>query len=325
MPDLGELTRVPVRQAFPDEARDFTPWLARSENLALIGTILGIDLEVEATEVRVGPFRADIHARSGDDVVVIENQFGATDHDHMGKLLVYAAGLGAQTMVWIAERFTDQHRATLDWLNNGTGDETAFFGLEIELWAIDASRPAPRFNVVCKPNNWVKANRAAVTGAGVLHLRFWEAFASELINRGLSLRTGPPQARNWLNVALGRAGFVVSLSRIVPSDELRCQLYIDVPQVSVAFEELQASRGVIESILGECEWVSKPGQHARSIEQRRTADLTDQEGWPAQIAWLIDRAVAFSDLFGPLTRGLDLSKPQADDHATDSVGGGAVP
>jgi hypothetical protein len=51
--NLGRLERVELRDIWLSEASDFTPWHARKEKL-------GIDLELEAQERPVGPFRADI-------------------------------------------------------------------------------------------------------------------------------------------------------------------------------------------------------------------------------------------------------------------------
>ncbi len=61
----------------------FTPWLALEENISLLGNALGIELEVESTEVAAGPYSADILGRDSatGDYVVIENQLGRTDHD----------------------------------------------------------------------------------------------------------------------------------------------------------------------------------------------------------------------------------------------------
>src|SRR6266550_2845143 len=155
-PVLGRLQRVELRDIWVSEATAFTPWLARKENLEVLGETLGIDLELEAQERRVGPFRADILCKDigTGNWVLIENQLERTDHAHLGQLLTYASGLKAVTIVWIAHHFTDEHRATLDWLNAITDEEFQFFGLEIELWRIGSSSPAPKFNIVSKPNDW---------------------------------------------------------------------------------------------------------------------------------------------------------------------------
>ena len=125
------------------------PWLAREENLALLGETLGLELELEAVEQGVGPFRADIVCRDtvSNSRVLVENQLQGTDHRHLGQIFTYAAGLDAVTVVWIAARFTDEHRAALDWLNEITDQRVNFFGLEIELWRIGGSPLAPKFNV----------------------------------------------------------------------------------------------------------------------------------------------------------------------------------
>src|SRR5437588_9064318 len=75
---------------------------------------------------------------------------------HLGQLLTYAAGLDAVTIIWIAEKFTEEHRAALDWLNAVTSEKINFFGLEIELWRIGSSPMAPKFNAVSKSNDWTK-------------------------------------------------------------------------------------------------------------------------------------------------------------------------
>ena len=118
--NLGIFEKVDIRALWPHEAADFTPWLAKNENLRLLGDAIGIELKVKNTEVSVGPYSADIVAEDvncGDDVV-IENQLGKTNHDHLGKLITYAANLDAKTLVWIAPDFTDEHRRAVDWLNN---------------------------------------------------------------------------------------------------------------------------------------------------------------------------------------------------------------
>ena len=55
----GRLQSVSAREVWADEAIDFTPWLALDDNIALLSETIGIELEVEATEKNVGPFKAD--------------------------------------------------------------------------------------------------------------------------------------------------------------------------------------------------------------------------------------------------------------------------
>ncbi len=147
---LGRLESVDLRTTWTSEWNDFTPWLAKPENLKLLAETVGLDLEFESVEKNVGPFRADILCKDTLDNswVLIENQLERTDHTHLGQLLTYAAGLETVTIIWIAQRFTEEHRATLHWLNEITSDRFAFFGLEIELWKIGNSPVAPKFNVV---------------------------------------------------------------------------------------------------------------------------------------------------------------------------------
>ena len=140
--------RVELRDIWSHEAQDFTPWLA--QNLVFLAEALGMDLELEATEKRVGDFRADIVCLNKIDNsrVVIENQLEKSNHQHLGKILTYAAGLDAAAIVWIASELRDEHRETLDWLNKSTHAALQFFGVELAVFQITDSPYAPEFTVV---------------------------------------------------------------------------------------------------------------------------------------------------------------------------------
>ena len=148
MHEFDRFRRVQLRDIWPHEARDFTPWLA--ENLVFLAEALGMDLELEATEKRVGDFRADIVCRNKTDnsCVVIENQLEKSNHQHLGKILTYAAGLEAATIIWITEKFRPEHRGVLNWLNKNTSAALQFFGVEIAIIQIADSPYAPVFTVV---------------------------------------------------------------------------------------------------------------------------------------------------------------------------------
>jgi len=175
MNSLGTLTKVDLREVWQSESANFTPWLASEENIGILGETIAMELEVEAMEKKIGPFRADILCKDTDtgNWVLVENQLDPTDHKHLGQLLAYAAGLHAVTIVWVAAISTDEHRATLDWLNEITDDRFQFFGLEIQLWKIDNSPVAPKFNIVSKPNNWSRSVSQANS-----------SFSSSVVDRG---------------------------------------------------------------------------------------------------------------------------------------------
>ena len=156
MPDLGILKTINLRMQWEHEEEDFTPWL--SKNLTLLNKVLNMDLEYDDDHVKVGRYECDLLCRDRDDdsYVVIENQLAEFDHDHLGKALVYTAGLNAHTIIWIAENFTNEHLNTLNWLNESTLDCFQFFGVQLEVVQVDDSLYAPKFNIIAMPNNWMR-------------------------------------------------------------------------------------------------------------------------------------------------------------------------
>ncbi len=165
-PSLAKIERVDLREAWPNEARDFTPWLAA--NITELGEALGMDLELQEIEASVGGYSLDVLATDPNQnrPVIIENQLEATNHDHLGKLLTYAAGYDANVVVWLTREFRDEHRQALDWLNQRTGEDTQFFGVVVELWRIGNSPYAPHFKTVATPNEWGKKTAAKSRATG---------------------------------------------------------------------------------------------------------------------------------------------------------------
>ena len=229
MVDIAKLTEVPLREVWPNEAAGFTPWLA--ENLDGLSESLGIDLELVQQEAPVGSFSVDILAKDVNEnrSVVIENQLEATNHDHLGKVLTYAAGYNADVMVWVVREFRDEHRQALDWLNQRTGTETEFYGVVVRAVKIDSSRPAYVFNVVARPNqvrkSRVNTTSGEVTEAQELRRQFFQRVADKLSNHyGDGHRAARPQS--WLDFRTGVTGVRCRVS--VGYGQARTALYIDV-------------------------------------------------------------------------------------------------
>jgi hypothetical protein len=200
---LGRLQQVSAREVFGHESLAFTPWLAEEENLQMLSEALNIPLELQGQEQWVGAFRADILARNTetDGLVLIENQLEKTDHCHLGQIITYAAGLEANTIVWIAESFTPEHRTALDWLNKNTAAVLQFFAVQIEVWKIGESAPAPKFEVVAKPNDWAQAIQQGVKRTRVNPEQIRQLLDAEpgLSGRKIADRLGcsPTTAAKW--------------------------------------------------------------------------------------------------------------------------------
>ena len=303
---ISRLEPEDLRTVWADEAQHFTPWLAQSENLALLGEALGLTLEPHGTEQAVGGFSADILCRrldgGSDDEswVVIENQYGPTNHDHLGKLLTYAAGLNARTVVWIAEKFRDEHRTALELLNASTTQEYAYFGIEIELLRIDGSRPAPRFNIVVQPNDWAKTAQASTGDGGELttnrqmQLEFWTGFR-ELMDSESSLACGRPRPWAYMGHGTGISGILVLSvfsTRNTPLNsmsigELRVQLKFSGGSAQAMYEQLAVSSDDIERESGQkYTWHDQTGGTRPRVFVQRDADVEDRDQWPEYHAWL---------------------------------------
>lgn len=311
---LGRLQPVDLRSIWTSEAGDFTPWLAQEENLTLLGETIGLDLELEGTEQNVGPFRADIVCKdtATNSWVLIENQLERTDHSHLGQLITYAAGLNAVTIVWIADRFTEEHRAALDWLNEVTIPDVNFFGLEVELWRIGSSPAAPKFNVASKPNDWVKTvtasrERGELTDTQRWQLAYWTTLMELVARDGNAIRPRKPQPQVWMDFAVGRTGFSLQAVAHAPDQNVRVSLSVTVPEAKAFFKQLYADKAAIEAEIGAAlTWQENPTKKTSYISiYRFNCDPTDETSWPEQHRWLLSTLEAFHRVFAPRIKQLD--------------------
>lgn len=320
--NLGRLQKVELREAWTSESSDFTPWLATEENLKLLGETIGIELELESQEKEVGQFRADILCKdtANNNWVLIENQLERTDHSHLGQLITYAAGLNAVTIVWIAEHFTEEHRAALDWLNERTDEKINLFGLEIELWQIGDSPVAPKFNIISQPNDWSRTVQQAAAGSGEIsehrqfQLRFWTAFREYMELKKSFIRCQKPLAQSWNNSAIGKSGFhlgsVISIWNSQTNSkgpEIRVDLYMNSPNAKQEFAALEKQKEAIEKALGfPLTWHNLENKAACRLNTRQDADFLNQQLWPQQFEWLRQRLEIMHKVFSPIIKNLKI-------------------
>ena len=271
-----ELNEVDMRSLWPHEAHDFTPWLAN--HLEHLSQTVGIPMELEGTEVSVGPFSADILARDpSDNRILIENQLEYTDHTHLGQALTYLAGLEAQTVIWIARGFQNPHLSAIRWLNEHTTDPFAFFAVQVKVLRIgqDSSSPMSlRFEVLEKPNEWdreVRARRAGSDRSAVhdLYHDFWVHYG-ELYPADISWRTG----RRHSNVYHPIEGLLVSQ-----------YLATSAGGVGIYIAEFVRKGSPLDDETAQLAERSKAILETSGVESSWQCDLQDRTNWQGIADW----------------------------------------
>ena len=323
--NLGRLERVELRDCWEREDSDFTPWLGSEDNIALLGEAIGLELEVQQEEASVGPFRADILCKDtvSGELVIIENQLARTDHSHLGQTLTYAAGLDAVTIIWIAARFTEEHRAALDWLNRISHEDFRFFGIEIEVWRIGDSAPAPKFNLVAKPNDWSKTvrenagRRGALTAGEKAQVAYWSGFGAFLDKRGAKFKPPKPYPSNWMQWGLGRTGG--SLQAVVNAKEVHVGVDLNSRDHPTWFPKLIADKNEIEADLGfSFDWQKKAGNKWSTLRVRMKTNTRAPDSWPAAFAWMLKHMEAVDRVFRLRIKDLDDS-PLPDEAGSEGA------
>ncbi len=293
--NIGRFTKVPLREIWKHEALDFTNWLALDENLELLADTLGLTLVSAQTEVSVGNFSVDILAEDDNgDKIIIENQLEPTNHDHLGKLITYASGLGAETIVWVVSQAREEHAQAITWLNEKTNEDANFFLIEIEAWRIDDSSPAPRFNVIAKPNEWaktVKQSRSGTNTISDLKLKQQEFFnklreaGTEKSKYVKSWQTPRPQ--HWYNIKIGSSR--AKLAALINSRDSYVGVELYVHEDKELFANLMMQKDQIESKLGfQLDWRELPDKKASRALIKRKGDFEDEDFQSVLIEWMLE-------------------------------------
>jgi hypothetical protein len=266
------------------------------DNADVLADALGIEIELTAAEHPVGAFSLDLVGRdlTHDCPLIVENQLNATDHDHLGKLITYAAGADAGTVVWVAPEFRDEHRAALDWLNRLGSDRVRFFGVRPGAIRI-AGQPAvaPDFVLAVQPNDWSASQSVATRASETDRTKMLRAFWSSYIDRQHAIHPDwsprgrkQPTGQHYLNYP-STLGWRGHYGVVAARNFLRSELYLIDGSI---FPALHSHRAAIEAAYGApLDWQELPDAKGSRVCEHCPADLADIDRWDEYMVWLLDR------------------------------------
>lgn len=310
MKQLSQIKRLSLREVWSREASEFTPWLA--DNLRALGNELGMDLELQSREASVGEFSLDLLAKElgSNRQVVIENQLTPTDHDHLGKLLTYAAGFDAHVVIWIAEAIREEHRQALDWLNQRSDADTEFFGVVVEILQIDDSNPAFNFKPVVFPNDWQKSTRSKATTTlsprGEAYRAYFQPLIDELREKHRFTGARIAQPQSWYAFSSGTSGVGVNAA-FAGNDTVRVELYIDLGTAEgnkALFDWLHSQKDAIEKQCGfPLNWERLDEKRACRVSVSRPGSIESGSDTLADIrGWQVANLLLFKKVFAGIVR-----------------------
>lgn len=296
---LGKIKRIKdLRSVWPHEANDFSKWLAEEENLALLADSVGIDIDLEERESSVGNFNVDLYAiESGTGrKIIIENQLEDTNHDHLGKLITYAAGKCAEVVIWVVRRARDEHRQAIEWLNQHTDSNIGFFLVEIELWQIDDSSIAPKFNIVEKPNDWAKTMKSVegMNEGEKVRFDFWQYFNEKMransdFHNNFKIRQAT--GRHYYDLSIGSSTYHICM-RVTNQKEKRIQTGLYIKHDKELFDLFYRNRADFEKEL-EGKVLYGSSDKSSQVVIRKNINILEKKNWDDAVKWLFEKSLIF--------------------------------
>lgn len=304
MNKISKLKEVDIRELWKHEQYDFSEWLSKKENIAELEDILGLTLVDISKEAYVGSYRCDLFAKDEmtGNKVIIENQLESSDHDHLGKIITYASGLDAQYIVWIVKEAREEHKSAIEWLNNNTNSNINFFLIEIHAYKIEDSNPAPMFQVIEAPNDFIKNNKTTnkdgnLNKAQSQRLEFWNQFNDIIIKKGKPFSVRKATTDHWYSVAIGTSEAHVDITLVNKDSVIGVELYIS--DNKELFDKLLQHKEEIENELGfKLDWRRLDTSKAsRIIYFIRGLNFDDHSNYEKLMNDTIDVAVKMRDIF----------------------------
>lgn len=300
---IGKIEKVPLREVWKGEAKDFTTWLFN--NIDVLGEELDINLSAIEKEKKIGTFSADLIAE--DDAgqkVLIESQLEKTDHDHLGKILSYVSNLEAKIAIWISSQPRPEHERAIEWLNE-SGAGVSFYLVKLEAYKIGNSEPAAKFSVVAGPSEMtvvVGEEKKELAERHKKRLEFWKSLLEKSRLKTSLHANISPSIYSWIGTGSGKRGLGYNYS--ITYKYTSVELYIDrgkecEKEGKKIFDELYSHKKEIEKIFGNAlEWQRLDDRRASRIRKVYLyAGLNDREKWDRLQNDMIDGMIRFEKAF----------------------------
>jgi hypothetical protein len=301
---IGRIERVQLREVWKHEALDFTKWL--QENIDVLNDIIDFNLANAEREQSAGNFNVDLIAEDDSgNPVIIENQLGKSDHDHLGKLITYLVAVGARIAIWIISDPRPEHISAITWLNESSSAN--FYLVKLEAIKIGESAPAPLLTLIVGPSEEGKdigTAKKEIAERYLIRQRFW----TELLNLAkqktkLHANITPGQY-SWIGTGAGKYGLAFNYS--IRKNEAQVELYIDRgkdkdEENKQIFDQLAKNKAEIESEFGESlDWQRLDNRRASRVrKQIMIGGYRNEDKWPEINEYMVDSMIRLEKALRP--------------------------
>ena len=302
---IGSLRRVSLREVWPHEAQDFTPWLA--ENIDVLNNAIDLSLSIIEREQAAGDFIVDLVAEDeSGNPVIIENQLERSNHDHLGKLITYLTQIGARAAIWIVADPRPEHISAISWLNESSS--ASFYLLKLEAVRIEDSPPAPLLTLIVgssEESQAVGETKREFTERHSLRRRFWASLLERAKDKTpLHANTSPNELRH-IRATAGKRGLIFGY--VIQQHTSEIELYIDRGRDADSeneeiFNTLQKSKDEIEETFGGVlEWPRLKEQRSCRIKKQFSLGgyRDDEEEWSKIQDAMINGMIRLEEAFRP--------------------------
>jgi len=300
---IQKIIKVPLREIWPKEDRDFTKWL--EESIDFLNEAIGLNISIESREEKVGPYKLDLFGEDGfGNKVIIENQLEPTDHTHLGQIITYLTNLDAKIAIWIAKKPTEEHARAIAWLNETTPDDISFYLIQVEAIRIgNKSAAAPLFTVIERPtieNKQIGSEKKQYAQRHIIREKFWTQFLDEINKTNSLFKNVNPSTESWIGIGIGRAG--INLNVQISKKYARSEIYINrgsQEKNKKAFDYFKKQKNKIEKIFkGKLIW-SRMDNNVTSVIRHQLDDVNvfNENDWPKMIKFLIDATTRMRNAF----------------------------